>query len=137
MRDTDIFEAIQAVKISRIDQMISDNTELSELMLRNTEFIRLKNLDYFELKRKQDLVKFELETLEAKATLNLNPTLARNAESRKASVFIDPECLAKRRILRELSLDLEQKEQEIWTLRHLESNLRLVAELRIIELKKM
>lgn len=134
---SDIFDQVKKITIRRIDQMLTDNVELQDMMLRNTEFIRLKNLEYFEKKRELEAEKFALEQVEAKVMLKLDPSHIRNAEMRKAAVTIDSSTFRQRNVVINLQLEVEEMEQELWTLRHLESNLRLVAELRIIELKKL
>lgn len=133
----DIFQQIRNVPIDRIDQMISDNMELQDLILRNAELIRLKNLEFFEQKRKLNLAKRELEEAEATTMLGLDDKSARNAELRKAAVILDHNCSILRADYREAETALDEIEQNLWTLRHLESNFKMIAELRIVELKKM
>lgn len=132
----DLYEMIADVSVERIDEMLSNNIELQDMMLRNAEFIRLKNLEYFKLKSQLKKEERELETLQAEKVRNLNIDENKNEQTRKAAITLDPSCKAQQAFVDKLSIQLEEFEQEIWTLRHVESNLRMIAELRIIELKK-
>jgi hypothetical protein len=127
---------IKKVSVQDMDNMLSNNQELQDLMLRNAEYIRMKNMDYFEKKKKFWEEKRELDKLEAEKIMKLDEKESKNDQSRKAAVTLDPACEVQRKYVQETELELEAIEQDLWTLRHLESNFKMIAELRIIELKK-
>lgn len=133
----DIFQTIKGVDVADIDNYINNNQELQELMLRSTEAIRLKNLKYFEVKKNVQETKRELELAIAEKTRDLTEAENKNAETRKAAITLNPSVQNLTKGLDDLELELEEVEQELWVLRHLESSLRMISELRIVEMKKI
>jgi hypothetical protein len=129
-----MWESLKALQITELDLTV-DSTELQTALLRVPEVIRVLNLKFFEIKREKIKQERKLERYKASIILNLDQKEYRNEQKREAAVVDDKSFTTQQDKVDELSIILEEVEQQLWSYRHFESNLRSVAELRIREMK--
>jgi len=131
-----VLEEIKSMKINELDLKLGSE-DLKQILLRIPEYLRIKNMSYFEALRKMKDLKRRLKEVDGNIVLGLDSREFKNKEMREAALFTHSDHLRVQELLDNAEIEVERLRENYWIHKSLESNLKSLAELRTQELKSL